>query len=125
MVDLEAGRCRLSRFDFDAYRDAVEGLDAERWLAFYAETAEWLEYRHANPPRTPHVMRGITEIGAFVRELAAAGIALSIEREVVGEVRAAYMLTAALPDGRRVVENVIVDHRDGLITRQVDVEAWD
>ena len=123
MVDDEARR--VSPFDFAAYRDAVERLDAERWLAFYAGDAEWVEYRHANPPRGPNVMRGTAEIGAFVHRIAAAGIGLEIEREVVGDRRAAYMLTATLADGRRVIENVIVDHRDGLITRQVDVEAWD
>ena len=35
------------------------------------------------------------------------------------------MLTATLGDGRRVIENVILDHDGGHITRQVDVEAWD
>ncbi len=30
-----------------------------------------------------------------------------------------------MPDGRRIIENVIVGHPDGLITRQTDVEAWD
>ena len=124
-MDGQVGGRGLSAFDFAAYRDAVERLDAERWLAFYADDAEWLEYRHANPPRSPNVMRGEAAIGEFVRGIAAAGIGLAIEREVVDDCRAAYMLTATLGDGRIVIENVILDHRDGLITRQIDVEAWD
>lgn len=115
----------MSAFDFAAYRDAVERLDVERWSAFYADDAEWLEYRHANPPRAPNVMRGAATIREFLRGIAAAGITLTIERPVVDERRVAYMLTATLGDGRRVIENVILDHIAGRIIRQVDVEAWD
>jgi ketosteroid isomerase-like protein len=75
-------------FDFSAYRSAVEGLDVERWLGFYADDAEWLEYRQANPPRAPNIMRGKAAIGQFVRAIAAAGIGLAIEREVIDDRRA-------------------------------------
>jgi len=48
-------------FDYDAYRAAFEAKDVARWLAFYAEDAEWVEYRHSDPPRAPNVMRGSGE----------------------------------------------------------------
>lgn len=91
----------MSRFDFDAFRAALEGRDVERWLPFYADDAEWLEYRHTNPPRSPNVMRGHARRRAR-------GVPRSGRR-----------------GGRRIIENVIVDHRDGRIVRQVEVEAWD
>jgi len=39
--------------------------------------------------------------------------------------RAAFTLTATRPDGRLIVENTILDVRDGRIVRQHEVEAWD
>ncbi len=39
--------------------------------------------------------------------------------------RAAFMATCDLGDGRRAIENTVISLRDGLIVRQVEVEAWD
>jgi hypothetical protein len=44
---------------------------------------------------------------------------------VGGDERVAFRLTATRPDGRLIVENTILDLRDGLIVRQHEVEAWD
>jgi hypothetical protein len=55
---------------------AVEQLDVEHWASFYADDAEWIEYREANPPRAPNVMRGAASIRAFVQGIANAGIQL-------------------------------------------------
>jgi hypothetical protein len=45
--------------------------------------------------------------------------------EVIGPARAAFCVTCTLPNGNRIIENVIIHHRAGKIIRQVDVEAWD
>ena len=50
---------------------------------------------------------------------------ITIDNEVVDNRRAGYTLTAVFKDGRRVIENVIIEHRDGQVVRQIDVEAWD
>jgi hypothetical protein len=47
----------MSDFAFDAYQDAVEQLDTEHWMSFYADGAEWLEFRHSDPPRSPNHAR--------------------------------------------------------------------
>ena len=41
-----------ARFDFAGFRTALEARDVAHWLPFYADDAEWLEYRHTNPPRS-------------------------------------------------------------------------
>lgn len=42
----EAGDVWMSAgFDSTAYRAAFKAKDAEPWLAFYAEDAQWVEYR--------------------------------------------------------------------------------
>ena len=115
----------VAAFDFDAYRSAFESKDVGRWLAFYSDDAEWIEYRHSDPPRAPNVMRGSSEIGAFLERVAAMPIDLQLSREVLGEERIAFACTVDLGDGKRIVEHVIADVRDGRIVLHVDVEAWD
>ena len=86
---------------------------------------EWIEYRHANPPRAPHVMQGRREIADFLARVKASDVVLHIEDEVVGSGRSAFRVWCELRDGRRIIEQVIIYHANGKITRQVDVEAWD
>lgn len=112
-------------FDFDAFKRALEGQDVEAWLAFYADDAEWLEYRHDAPPRAPNRMVGKAEIGDFLRRVKGSNVHLTISDEVLGEKRSAFCLTVDLQSGKRIIENIIIHHRDGKIFRQVDVEAWD
>jgi ketosteroid isomerase-like protein len=113
-------------FDFDAYRAAFEARDVPAWLAFYADDAEWIEYRHTDPPRAPNVMRGRAEIEAFLERVAAARLTIELSDEVVGAERIAFACTVTFDDsGDRIIEHVIADLHDGRIVRHVDVEAWD
>lgn len=115
----------MGTFDLAGYREAALAMDARRWIAYFAEDATWTEYRPSAPPRDPHVMRGREEIGDFLREVCADDLRLEFGNEVLDERRAAYTLTCVLPDGRRIVENTILEHRDGLIVWLDEVEAWD
>jgi hypothetical protein len=110
-------------FDFAAFRAAVEGRDAEHWLGFYADDAEWLEYRHK--ASSPRVTRGREDIARYLDYVRRTDVELAISNDVLGDERAAFTLTATRPDGRLIVENTILDVRDGLIVRQHEVEAWD
>ncbi len=113
-------------FDFDAFRASFEARDVQRWITFYADDSEWLEYRDdGKPPRAPHVMRGRAEIEEFLRDVAASDLSVALENEVVGEIRAAFTTVVTFGDGRRILENTIIDYPGGLITRTMEVEAWD
>ncbi len=112
-------------FDFAAFQAAFESTDVPKWLAFYDPHAIWLEYRHGNPPARPNRMQGREQIEAFLRTVAAAGLELHLSHEVVSPRRIAFRVTCHLPDGRTVLEHVMLEVRDGLITEQVDIEAWD
>jgi ketosteroid isomerase-like protein len=112
-------------FDFAAYKEAFEARDVERWIAFYADDAVWLEHRPGNPPSAPNVMRGRRAIHAFLEDVARSDIELTVHDEVPGRHRAAFAVTVAFPDGRRHLEHVILELRGGRIARHVDVEAWD
>ena len=112
-------------FDFFAFRVAMESQDVSAWTGFYAEDAEWLEYKHSYPLKSPRRMSGRAEIQAFLARVATSGVDLRVSDEVVGSDRAAFCLWCRLPDDRRIIEHIIIHFRDGRITRQVDVESWD
>ena len=114
-----------AEFDFAAFRTAFETGNAAAWAEFFADDAEWLEYRHSDPPRSPNRIQGRGAIAAFVEGVAAADLEIRIHDEVIGDERVAFAATIDLPDGRRVIEHVILHVEDGRIRRQVDVEAWD
>jgi ketosteroid isomerase-like protein len=112
-------------FDYQGFRRAFCEKDVEAWLAFFTEDAKWIEYRHTKPPRDPNVMRGRDEIEAHLRLVADGPLEFELSDEVLGDERAAFRVMCTLPGGRRIIEHVIVELEDGLIARQVDVEAWD
>lgn len=113
-------------FDFDAFKQAFESQDVDRWITFYAPDAEWIEYRHDCPPRAPHRMVGRSDIEFFLGQVKKSNVSLAITDEILGPARAAFCVTCTLSDGeRRIIEHVIIHYSNGRITRQVDVEAWD
>ncbi len=114
-----------AEFDFSAFKDAFERKDAQRWAEFYAEDAQWIEYKPSAPPRNPVRMIGRERIAAFLSSLEESDIEISLSDEVLGRERAAFSVDVILPDGKRVFEHTIVHIEDGKIARQVDVEAWD
>jgi len=116
---------RTSAFEFPAFKDAFERKDAKRWAGFYAEDAEWIEYKPSAPPSDPVRMLGRERIAGFLASLEGSGIEITLSDEVLGKERAAFRLEVTLPDGRRVLEHTIVHIENGNIACQVDVEAWD
>ncbi len=112
-------------FDFAAFKDAFERKDAATWAGFYAEDAEWVEYKPSAPLRDPLRMVGRKRIAEFLASLERSDIDISLADEVLGRERAAFSVDVTLPDGRRVFEHTILHIEDGRIARQADVEAWD
>ena len=114
-----------SAFDFLAFKRAFEAQDVEAWLAFFAPDAEWWEYRPDAPPRSPIKMVGQEAIRAKMAYVAGMELEQAISDEVLGEERIAFAFLVTMPDGRNLIEHVILHLADGKIARQVDVEAWD
>jgi ketosteroid isomerase-like protein len=112
-------------FDFDGFRKAYEAKDASAWLGYFAEDAEWIEYRHDDPPTRPNRMQGRAAIGDFIGKVVSWPIALTIEDPVIEGDRIAFRAWVDRPDGKRIIEHVMLETREGLIQRQIDVEAWD
>ncbi len=94
-------------------------------MPFYADGAEWVEYRHVSPPRAPNRMMGKQQIAEFLERVCGADFGITVADEVIGTGRVAFSVDCAFPDGKHVLEHVIARIENGKIARQVDVEAWD
>ncbi len=111
--------------DFEALRGAAEHNDAETLARLYAEDAEVLIVNRETPPSSPHVLRGREQIAEYLRDVCGRDIKTRIEDEVLGEQRVAFNEACEYPDGTRVLTATTLEVRDGEISRQVSVEAWD
>jgi ketosteroid isomerase-like protein len=75
-------------FEFWAFKDAFERKDAYRWVQFYADDAEWIEYKPSAPPSNPLRMVGRKRIAEFIASLERSDIKISLSKEVLGRERA-------------------------------------
>lgn len=116
---------RSSTFDVDGFLGAVRAKDADAWSDFYAPDAEWLEYRHHNPPLDPQRREGNVSIHGFLKDVCSDDRHLHVEDLVVGEGSVWFRRMARLGDGRMMIEHVHLRIDAGLIVREIDVEAWD
>jgi len=111
--------------DFEALRQASEQRDPEALANLYAEDAEVRIVNRETPPSSPHVLRGRERVAEYLRDVCGRDIELRIEDEVVGQERLAFNVACEYPDGTRVLSATTLEVRDGEISRQVSVEAWD
>lgn len=111
--------------DFEAMRHAIENLDAETLVGLYADDAEMHSVNRYTPPSSPKVLRGKEEIAEHLRDVCGRAMTHRIENEVVGEDRISFNEACEYPDGTRVLCAATLEVRDGKISRQVNVEAWD
>ena len=111
--------------DFEALRRASEHRDADALIDRYAEDAEVRIVNRETPPSSPHVLHGKVRIAEYLKDVCGRDIESRIEDEVIGEERVAFNEACEYPDGTRVLTATTLEVRDGKISRQVSVEAWD
>ena len=114
-----------SEFDVEGFLEAMRNKDADAWSDYYAPDAEWLEYRHHNPPHDPRRRDGNVRIHDFLREICADDRHLHVEDLLSGEDSVWFRRMIRLADGRMVIEHVHLRVAGGRITREIDVESWD
>jgi ketosteroid isomerase-like protein len=112
-------------FDFEALRRGVEQLDAELLIGLYAGDAELRIVNRYTTPSSPRELHGNEEIAEYLRDVCGRAMTHRIENEVVGENRVAFNEACEYPDGTKVFCAATLEVRDGKISRQVNVEAWD
>jgi hypothetical protein len=111
--------------DVTAFRRAIETTDADAQLAGYAEDAELTIVDHDHPPSHPTVLRGTEPIGAWLRDVAARDMTHQVSDLTAGPDRLSFVQRCRYADGTAVLCVAVAGLRDGLITRQLVVQAWD
>jgi ketosteroid isomerase-like protein len=112
-------------FDAEALRRGIEERDAATLLGLYAEDAELHVVDRSDQPSHPTVIRGRAAIGEYFADVCGRDMTHTIERLVVGDDNAAFIQDCRYPGGARVLCVAVLDLKDGLITRQSGVQAWD
>lgn len=112
-------------FDVEAFARAFEAWDVPTLLAMYVPDVEQVEIDDVTPPSAPRIRRGTERLEQMYRHCSEAGVKATLTNLVPGQERAAFTVTCHFPSGRRVMSNTILELRDGLITRQLDVLARD
>src|SRR3954454_12372242 len=115
-----------TRFDFAAYRRALERFDVEALSEWLAGDVVRTEIDSRTPPATPRILRGRDEIKAMAESVSALGLTVQVRDEVIGESRFAYTTESRYPDGKGVVAMATLElGDDGRIARMREVQAFD
>ena len=112
-------------FDAEALRRGIEERDTATLLGLYAQDAELQVVDHGNQPSNPKILRGRDAIGEYFADVCGRDMTHTIERLVVGPDGAAFVQACRYPSGAQVRCVAVLDLKDGLITRQYGVQAWD
>ena len=112
-------------FDPEALRRGIEERDATTLLGLYAEDAELQVVDRNDQPSNPKVIRGRSAIGEYFADVCGRDMTHKIRRLVVSGNNVAFVQACRYPSGAQVLCIAVLDLKDGLITRQSGVQAWD
>ncbi|MFE3031967.1 nuclear transport factor 2 family protein [Streptomyces canus] len=119
------GSAASSGFDTDTLRRGIEGHTPETLLSLYADDAEIRLVNRNATPSHPMVLHGRDEISKMLSDVYSRDMTHKLEECVVQGDRAAYSESCQYPDGLRVLSESMITLRDGKISEQIMVEAWD
>lgn len=112
-------------FDTDALRRGIEADTPENLVSLYADDAELRIVDRNTQPSRPKVLHGRDEIAAMLDDVYSRDMTHKLEQCVVQGDRAAYSESCVYPDGVRVLSESMLSLRDGRITEQTLIQAWD
>ncbi|POX54480.1 hypothetical protein C3489_13505 [Streptomyces sp. Ru71] len=119
------GTTAQSAFDTDTLRRGIEGDTAETLLSLYADDAEIRLVNRNAQPSNPAVLHGRDEIREMLDDVYSRDMTHKLEQCVVQGDHAAYCESCQYPDGTRVLSESMITLRDGKISQQIMIEAWD
>lgn len=114
-----------SAFDTDTLRQGIEGTTPATLLSLYADDAEIRVIDRNSQPSHPKVLHGRDEIGAMLNDVYSRDMTHKLENCVVQGDRAAYSESCQYADGVRVLAESMITLRDGKISEQIMIQAWD
>ncbi|MEV7992006.1 nuclear transport factor 2 family protein [Streptomyces sp. NPDC086077] len=118
------GTAASPAFDAETLRRAVEG-NPNTLLSLYADDAEVRVVDRDTQPSRPRVLHGRDEISAMLDDVYSRDMTHRLEECVVQGDRAAFTESCEYADGVRVLSESMLRLRDGKITEQTLIQAWD
>ncbi len=117
----------MPMFDVEALRRGIEERDAATMRSLYAENAQMTVVDRRDQPSHPHRISGTPDIGEYLDEMCSRDMEHRLEQVVVSAdgSHAAYLERCRYPDGATVLATSMLDLRDGRITAQTSLQAWD
>jgi hypothetical protein len=115
----------IHTFDLNTFKRAIEERDASAQLALYADGAEVTLVDRISRPSAPRVLRGREEIQAWIEDVCGRDMTHRVQHTVQDEGGAAFTEACRYPDGTGVVCATVLEVDNGLVARQIGVQAWD
>lgn len=112
-------------FDTETLRRGVEDHSTDTLLSLYADDAEIRVVDRNTQPSHPMVLHGRDEIRAMFEDIYSRDMTHKLERCVVEGDQAAYSQSCRYADGVRVFTESMVTLRDGKISEEILIQAWD
>lgn len=112
-------------FDLITFKRAIEERDASAQLAMYADNAEVTLVDRVAQPSAPRVLRGRDEIQSWIEDVCGRDMTHRVKHTVQDEGGVAFTEACRYPDGKGVVCATVLELDNGLVVRQIGVQAWD
>ncbi|MET8246456.1 nuclear transport factor 2 family protein [Streptomyces sp. NPDC005202] len=112
-------------FDTETLRRGVEGNTAQTLLSLYADDARMRIVDRNTQPSHPKILEGRNEIASMLDDVYGREMTHKLEQCVIQDDHAAYVESCEYPDGVRVLAESMISLRDGKISDQILIQAWD
>ncbi|WP_405865231.1 MULTISPECIES: nuclear transport factor 2 family protein [unclassified Streptomyces] len=119
------GTAATPAFSADTLRRSVEGHTAADLLSLYADDAQVRIVDRNTQPSEPRILRGRDEIGALFTDIYSRDMTHKVDQCIIQGDHAAYSQSCQYSDGTRVVTESMITLRDGKITEELLIQAWD
>ncbi|MXM68870.1 nuclear transport factor 2 family protein [Streptomyces sp. HUCO-GS316] len=120
------GTAASSGFSTESLRRGIEGSTAATLLSLYADDAELRVVDRNTQPSHPRVLHGRDEIADMLNDVYNRDIkSHRLEQCVMEGDHAAFTESCEYSDGVRVFSESMISLRDGKITQQTMIQAWD
>ena len=112
-------------FDLARFTRAAEDRDALGQLTMYGSDAEVTIVDKVSQPGSPRVLRGHSEIDAWLSDMYAREMTHRVGPTVQDSGGAAYTQACRYQDGTNVICGTVIELDGGAIARQTVLEVWD
>lgn len=119
------GTTTPAAFDTETLRRGIEGHTAATLLSLYADDATLRVVNRDSQPSRPRVLHGRGEIAEMLEDVCSRDMTHKLEGCVVQGDHVAYCESCQYRDGTRVLSESMITLRDGKISEQITIEAWD